>query len=302
MNDNKKSLIAALLVTGLIFFAELIGGYISNSLALVSDAGHMLTDTMALVLALLAIIFATRPATKERTYGFYRLEILSALFNGSILTLIALYIFYQAFQRFINPSPVWSGLMLTIATIGLLANIGAAVILAGGSRENLNVRGAFLHVLSDLVSSVAVIVGGLIIQFTRWYYIDPILSVLIGILILRGAMMLVFESANILLEAAPKGMVTEEVALTIKAVKGVRDIHDLHVWAITSGINAISAHILIEDSEAERASQILKEINELLKTRYAISHATFQTECVSCPEGLVCRIEPAEEREHEHPR
>jgi len=300
MNDNKKSLIAALLVTGLIFFAELIGGYISNSLALVSDAGHMLTDTMALVLALLAIIFATRPATKERTYGFYRLEILSALFNGSILTLIALYIFYQAFQRFINPSPVWSGLMLTIATIGLLANIGAAVILAGGSRENLNVRGAFLHVLSDLVSSVAVIVGGLIIQFTRWYYIDPILSVLIGILILRGAMMLVFESANILLEAAPKGMVTEEVALTIKAVKGVRDIHDLHVWAITSGINAISAHILIEDSEAERASQILKEINELLKTRYAISHATFQTECVSCPEGLVCHIEPAEEREHEH--
>jgi cobalt-zinc-cadmium efflux system protein len=300
INNNQKSLIAALLITALIFFAELIGGFLSNSLALVSDAGHMLTDTMALALALLAAFFAARPATKERTFGFYRLEILSSLFNGSVLTLVAFYIFYQAYQRFLHPSEVWSGLMLTIATIGLAANIGAAVILAGSSRENLNVRGAFLHVLSDMVSSVGVIIGGLIIQLTRWYYIDPILGVMIGILILRGALSLVVESANILLEAAPAGIDTDEVTRTICAIDGVEDIHDLHIWSISSGVNAISAHIVIEEGAVEKTSGILKNIRQELRTKFNITHATFQTECEACPEDLFCHIEPAEKEGHKH--
>lgn len=300
MNNQKRSLIAALVVIFLIFFVELFGGFASNSLALISDAGHMLTDSMALLLALLATIFAAQPATKERSYGFYRLEILSALFNGSLLTLISVFIFYQAFQRFFHPSEVQSGLMLMIATIGLLANVGAAVILVRGSRENLNVQGAFLHVLSDMAASVGVIIGGVIIHFTRWNFVDPIIGILIAILILRGALRLVSDSVNILLEAAPKGVPMEEVASTIKRVKGVRGLHDLHVWTITSGLNAISAHVVIKDSEAERASQILREINEVLKSKFAISHATFQTECLSCPEGLICHIEPTEESEHEH--
>jgi len=300
MNNQKRSLIAALVVIFLIFFVELFGGFASNSLALISDAGHMLTDSMALLLALLATIFAAQPATKERSYGFYRLEILSALFNGSLLTLISVFIFYQAFQRFFHPPEVQSGLMLMIATIGLLANVGAAVILVRGSKENLNVQGAFLHVLSDMAASVGVIIGGVIIHFTRWNFVDPIIGILIAILILRGALRLVSDSVNILLEAAPKGVAMEEVASTIKGVKGVRGLHDLHVWTITSGLNAISAHIVIEDSEAERASQILREINEVLKSKFAISHATFQTECLSCPEGLICHVEPAEEHEHEH--
>lgn len=299
--SNQRSLFVALLVIALIFFVELAGGFISNSLALLSDAGHMLTDAMALTLALLATIFAARPATKERTFGFYRLEILSALFNGSILTLVSLYIFYEAVVRFLHPVAIKSDILLMIATIGLLANIGAAVVLAGRSRENLNVRGAFLHVLSNMASSVGVIIGGLLIRYLGWYYVDPVLGILIALLILRGALMLISDSTNVLLESVPVGINIDEVAQTIQKVKGVKNIHDLHVWTITSGMNAVSAHVLIEDAEAERASAILKQINELLKSKYNISHATFQTECASCPEGLICHIEPSEREEHGHP-
>ena len=299
MSANQKSLIAALLITGVIFLAELIGGYVANSLALQSDAGHMLTDAMALVMALLATVLAARPANKKQTYGFYRLEILSSLFNGSVLIMVAAYIFFQAYQRFFHPAPVWSGLMLTVATIGLLGNIGAAVILAQGSRENLNLRGAFMHVISDLASSVGVIIGGLIIQFTRWNYIDPILSVIIAILILRGALSLVFEAASILIESTPQGIDLEEVIRDICQIEGVEDIHDLHIWAITSGINSISAHIVIEEKAVARTSEILKNINLALKRKYNISHSTFQTECESCPDEVICHIEPVE-KEHEH--
>lgn len=297
--SNQKSLFIALLIIVLIFFVELAGGFISNSIALLSDAGHMLTDAMALALALLATIFAARPATRERTFGFYRLEILSALFNGSLLSLISIYIFYESFQRFLNPVAIKSDLLLIIAAIGLLANIGAAAILAGKSKENLNVRGAFIHVLSDMGSSAAVIVGGLLIRYLNWYYIDPVLGALIAVLILRGALGLLSDSVNILLEAAPEGVRVEEVAASIKSVKGVKDLHDLHVWAITSGMNAVSAHVIIDDAEVKRAPEILKEINEKLKEKYQITHSTFQTECASCPEGLICRIEPVE-RKHEH--
>jgi cobalt-zinc-cadmium efflux system protein len=298
--NNQRSLTLALLIIILIFVVELAGGFVSNSLALLSDAGHMLTDAMALTLALLATIFAARPATKERTYGFYRLEILSALFNGSVLTLLSLYIFYEAVQRFLQPVPVRSDILLMVATVGLLANLGAAVILVKNSRENLNVHGAFLHVLSDLGSSVAVIIGGLMIRYLNWYYVDPVLGILIGILIMRGAVSLVLDSVNILIEGTPKGVSAEEVAKTIRGTKGVKDLHDLHIWTITSGINAASAHVIIDDKEVERASEILKEINDKLKTKYQITHSTFQTECASCPEGLICKLEPVEREEHGH--
>jgi cobalt-zinc-cadmium efflux system protein len=289
--NNQGKLALALLITVIIFFVELAGGFLSNSLALVSDAGHMLTDAGALLIALLATIFALRPATKERTWGFYRLEIISALWNGSVLVVMAAYIFYQAYQRFLNPAPVKTDVMLMIATIGFISNVGAAVILARESRENLNVRGAFLHVISDLVSSIGVIIGGAIILFTRWYYIDSILSVLIGLLILRGAWGLIYDSVNVLLEAVPKGIDLEEVSQTIRKIKGVKDLHDLHAWTIGSGINAVSAHIVIEDAEVERAAGVLQEIKAVLKSRYNMAHSTFQTECGACPEGLVCRIE-----------
>lgn len=298
--NNRGALFLALLITAIIFGVELVGGWLSNSLSLLSDAGHMLTDTLALTLALLAAFFAARPATKERTFGFYRLEILSALFNGVVLSLVSLYIFYQAYLRLLAPVVIRSDLMLAVAMIGLLANIGAAVILAKSSRENLNVKGAFLHIISDAVSSVGVIVGGVLIYFLDWYYIDPILGFVIGVMILRGAINLVFESVNILLEAAPAGVNLVEVAAAIKTIQGVEALHDLHIWTITSGRHAISAHVVIAGSEIKRTPAIIKEINGLVKAKYQITHATFQTECESCPDGLLCCVEPVEEGPAHH--
>lgn len=300
--NNRRALFLALLITAIIFGVELVGGLLSNSLSLLSDAGHMLTDTLALSLALLAAFFSARPATKERTFGFYRLEILSALFNGVVLSLVSLYIFYQAYLRLLAPVAIKSDLMLMVATIGLLANIGAAVILAKSSRDNLNVKGAFLHIISDAVSSVGVIVGGVLIHFLGWYYVDPILGFVIGIMIMRGAVNLVFESVNILLEAAPAGINLSEVAAAIKTVKGVEALHDLHIWTITSGLHAISAHVVIAEAEVRRSAAIIKEINGLVKTKYQITHATFQTECDSCPEGLLCNALPAEKGDEHHHR
>ena len=299
MNNNQKSLLIALLITLLIFFVELIGGFISNSLALVSDAGHMLTDSMALGMALGAVFFAARPATTKRTFGFYRIEILAALLNGSLLFLVAFYIFYEAYLRFMHPAEVRSLLMLGIALIGLVANLVGAFFISHGSKENLNIRAAFLHVISDAVSSVGVIAGGVIIYFTHWYVVDPILGIMIGILILRGAYGLVKEASDILLESIPRGIKFEEVAEEIKKVKGIVGIHDLHIWTLTSGINAISAHLLIRDEMTDEAAKILDEVKRHLANKYDIKHCTFQTECESCPEGIICKMEP-EEREEEH--
>jgi cobalt-zinc-cadmium efflux system protein len=293
---------AVLLITVLLFFVELAGGFISNSLALLSDAVHMLTDVFSLILALLAAIFASLPPNRKNTFGFYRLEILSALLNGSALTVISLFIFYEAFQRVLHPAAIQSTIMLVVATIGLLGNIGGAVILAGSSRNNLNMRGAFLHVLSDGASSVGVIIGGLLIHFLGWSYADPILGLLIGLLILRGAYGLIWESVNVLLEATPKGIKLYDVLAAISAVKGIKDIHDLHVWSISSGINTISAHLLIKEGDTARTNEILQEVRDILQAKFNITHSTFQTECESCSDDVFCHFErPAGEgHAHEH--
>ncbi len=285
-----RALVSALLITFLMMTVEFIGGFLSSSLALISDAGHMLTDTTALGLALLALLFSRRPATAEKTYGFYRLEILSALFNGVVLSLIAIYIFYEAMLRVIHPREVHSILMLTVAGIGLIANIIGAIIISKGSRENIAIRGAFWHVVSDALSSIGVITGGLIIFFTRAYVADPIIGFLIGIAILRGAWGLIKESVDILLEATPKDINFEEVEKALKEINGVRAIHDLHIWTITSGIRASSVHIVVEDILASECGKILNKINELLKSRFNIEHSTIQFECETC-EAIVCPLE-----------
>jgi len=279
---DKKPLVIALSLTFLMMIIEVIGGILSGSLALLSDAGHMLTDTMALSICLLAAVFASRPATKNKTYGFYRLEILSALFNGAILMLIAIYIFYTAIRRIIDPVEVSGGLMLIVAIAGLAINLAGAFVLHRGSKENLNVKGAFLHVVSDAVSSVGVVVGGLIIISTGWYLIDPILGILIGVLILRGALSLVFESVNILLEAAPKELDIEAVGSAIKKIKGIIDVHDIHIWTISSGNYAFSTHIKVDDILISKSDAIVAEINRLLKDRFGIVHTTLQFECETC--------------------
>ena len=288
---NITALILAFSITALMMLVEFVGGFLSGSLALISDAGHMLTDTSALALALFALWFSMRPATPEKTYGFYRSEILAALLNGSLLIIIAGYIFYEAFRRFINPSEVNSLLMLSVAGVGLVANLIGAFILSKGGRENLNVRAALWHIISDAVSSVGVIVGGLIILFTGFFIIDPIIGFSIGIVILKGAWGVVRESVDILLEATPKDINFEAVMQSFKDIKGVRDIHDLHIWTITSGLRALSAHVLIEDALVSECAEISKELKRTLKEKFAITHATLEFECESCPSGIVCRIE-----------
>lgn len=292
--QNRTALTLALSITSLMMVVEFIGGWISGSLALMSDAGHMLTDTAALGLALFALWFSRRPATAKNTYGFYRVEILAALLNGSLLIVIAGYIFYEAVQRFISPTEVIGSLMLTVAVIGLIANLVGAWILSRGSKENLNVKAALWHVLSDAISSVGVIAGGLIIILTGYTVVDPIIGFLIGLIILRGAWRVVREAVDILLEATPRNIDHEEVIKVLKKVKGIRDIHDLHIWSITSGLIAMSAHVLIEDTLVSECGDVSKTLKKLLKGQFGISHATLEFECENCPEGLVCRIDNKE--------
>jgi cobalt-zinc-cadmium efflux system protein len=287
---GKTDLLIALSITLLMMIAEVIGGLLSNSLALLSDAGHMLTDNFALLLSFFAMKFATMPATEKRTFGFYRLEILAALINGIILVVISLYIVYQAYLRMINPQPVEAMLMLIVAVIGLAANIIGAVVLMKHSHSNLNIRGAYLHIVGDALSSVGVVVGGVIILYTGWYMIDPILSILISFVIIYGAWALVKESVSILLESVPSHIDIETVATAISKVRGVREAYHIHVWTITSGVHAMSAHVLIDDQLVSRSRDLIDDIKTLLAEKFKILHSTIQLECERCDMNPVCSL------------
>ena len=290
ISTNQRRLLVALSITGLMTIVELAGGLISNSLALLGDAGHMFTDTLALGLSLFALNLAKRPANQTKTYGYYRAEILAALVNGTILIVVSGYIFYEAYHRFVEPPEVRGGLMLIVAAIGLVANvIGIAVLRSAGSR-NLNVKGAFLHMWSDTLSSIGVIAAGAIILLTGHTIADPIISIIIGLLILRGAGGLVWESVNILLEAVPKNIDVSRMNNAVRKIKGVRDIHDVHLWAITSGMYAMSCHLLIEDQMVSNCTQIVDEVNKTLSQEFGISHSTVQLECEECENSPVCHI------------
>lgn len=282
----------ALVIVVVILAAEIIGGILSNSLALLSDAGHMLVDALALGISLFAITMARRPATATKTYGYHRTEIMAALANGVILALVAIYIFYEAYQRFLDPPTVQTTLMLVVATIGLIANLAGILLLRGVSRGSLNIKAAFWHIIGDTISSVGVIVGGVIISVTGWGIVDPAIAVFIGGIVLWGAVRLVRESTDILLEAVPKHIRMDKVIGMIKSVSGVEDVHDLHIWTITSGIYALSTHLLIEDQMVSRTGEIVAAINRDLARHFNITHTTLQLECESCPGGFVCDISP----------
>jgi len=291
-----KIVLAIVLV---VMVAEVIGGILSGSLALLSDAGHMLVDALALGLSLFALTIARRPATATRTYGYHRVEIMAALANGVTLVLVALYIFYEAYQRFLEPPQIQAPLMLLVAAIGLVANLAGILLLRKVSQANLNIRAAFLHIAGDTISSVGVIIGGVIIMFTGWYVVDPIIAVIIGGIILWGAARLVMESTDILLEAVPKHIQAEKVIATLKNIPGVDEVHDLHIWTITSGIHALSAHLLIEDQMVSKSAEIVETVNHDLAHNFSIAHTTLQLECEkceSCPDGIICEI-----RRPEHP-
>lgn len=290
INTNQSRLLIALSITGLMTIVELAGGLLSNSLALLGDAGHMFTDTLALGLSLFALNLARRPVSQSKTYGYYRAEILAALTNGTILILISGYIFYEAYRRFIEPPEVRGGLMLVVAAIGLVANLVGIRLLQSSSRDNLNVKGAFLHMWSDTLSSVGVIAAGIIILLTGRTIADPIISIIIGLFILRGAVGLVLESSNILLEAVPKHLDVRLISEALSKIKGVRDVHDVHLWTITSGNYALSCHLLIEDQRVSNSTQIIEEANQTLSQEFGIGHSTLQIECEECENSPVCHI------------
>jgi cobalt-zinc-cadmium efflux system protein len=250
----------------------------------------MLTDNLALLLSFFAMKFATMPATEKRTFGFYRLEILAALINGIVLVLISLYIIYQAYLRMINPQRVEGMLMLIVAGIGLVANIIGAVVLMKHSHANLNIRGAYLHIVGDALSSVGVVIGGVIILYTGWYLIDPILSILISLVIIYGAWALVKESVSILLESVPAHINIETVAAEISKISGVREAYHIHVWTITSGVHALSAHILIDDQLVSRSRDLIDDIRALLADKFKILHSTIQLECERCDMNPICSL------------
>lgn len=275
---NRRPLVIALAITATFLVAEVIGGLLTNSLALLADAGHMATDVAALALSLFAIWLARRPATPERSFGFYRAEVLAALVNAATLVAISLYIFWEAFQRLGEPPEVEGGLMLAVAIAGLGANAASAWVLmrGGGHEENLNTRGAFLHVVGDMLGSVGAIVAALIMVATGWYLADPILSAGIGGLILWSSWRLLRESADVLLEATPKGIEPAEVRTALTACPGVAGVHDLHVWTVTSGLIAMSGHV--EVSGGRDWHNVLVELTTLLRDQFGVAHVTLQPE------------------------
>ena len=273
----------ALTLSAVYFFAELIAGFLTNSLALLSDAGHMVTDVAALALSLFAFRMARRPATLSSTYGFHRLEILAALFNGLMWWLIVGVILTAADGRLRQPPHVDSEGMLIVAVLGLVVNVASGAILYGAHHHNLNLRGAFLHVVSDAMGSVGAITAGLIMLATGWYLADPLISIFIGILILYSSWSLVRDSLSVLMQAVPKGIELEEVRQTIEAVDGVSKVHDLHVWAVTSDIFTLSAHAVVENGGDFHA--VLNGIEWTLKERFNIEHVTIQLETESREES-----------------
>ena len=274
--SSKKSLIFALAITATWFFIELLGGLYTNSLALLADAAHMLTDIAALGLSLFALMISARPATHEKTYGYFRAEILAALANGVFLVLIGIYIFYEAYQRFISPPEVRSVPMLVVAATGLTANLVTASLLHGAQHENLNIRGAFLHVLGDTLGSVGAIAAGVIMTIWHWYLADPIVSIIVALLVMYSSWQLVRESVDVLLEGTPRHLNVTSILADLGSVNGVRSIHDLHVWSITSGMPAMSCHIVLRPDVD--AAAVLATLSRIMREKYRIGHTTIQIE------------------------
>ena len=276
-NKHNKSLKIVFTITLIYFIIEVIVGFMSNSLALLSDAAHMLTDVAGQVLALFAIWMASKLRNSKKTYGYLRTEIFSALINAIVLIFISGYILYEAWQRFQDPPKVAGFSMLIVASIGLIINLISMKILKSGSEESINIKGAFLEVVADMLSSIAVIIAGIIILSTGWLLIDPIISALIGLFILPRTFGLLKESVDILLEGVPKDVNYDAVEKYISKNPGVDSIHDLHIWSLTSGVNALSGHIIMKpETTITEMNDIIFKIKKELNSSYKISHTTLE--------------------------
>jgi cobalt-zinc-cadmium efflux system protein len=273
---NKRSLIRALGITAVWFVVELLAGFYTNSLALLADAAHMMTDLAAMLLSLFALKIAARPATHEKTFGYLRAEILAALANGVFLVLIGCYISYEAYQRFFHPPVIRSTPMLVVAAIGLGANLIAARLLAHSDMENLNLRGAFLHVMGDILGSVGAIIAGVLMVVWRWYLADPIVSVVVSALILYSSWHLLRDSVEVLLEGTPRHLNIATILTDMGSIEGVLSVHDLHVWSITSGWPAMSCHVVLRSDVDPDA--VLRSLSLIMRDRHGIEHTTIQIE------------------------
>jgi cobalt-zinc-cadmium efflux system protein len=283
-SGNKRALFWSFILIASFMVVEVIGGILTNSLALLSDAGHMLSDAVALGLSFFAIKLGEKKASKTKTYGYKRFEIIAAALNGITLIGISLYIFVEAYQRFTNPTEVQSLGMLTISSIGLVVNIVAAFILMSGDKdENLNVRSAFLHVIGDMLGSVGAIVASLLIYFFDWGIADPIASIIVAILIIISGIRVTQESFHILMEGAPLQINAEDVKASLLNIPNVGNIHDLHIWSITSGVPMLSCHIAITEHNVH--DDVLHQAQNILHDQFGIEHSTIQveTEMVGCP-------------------
>ncbi|MGK7379101.1 cation diffusion facilitator family transporter [Planococcus sp. 1R117A] len=290
---NKKVLIISFAIITAYMVIEAVGGWLTNSLALLADAGHMLSDSISMGVAILAFTLGERVADYSKTYGYKRFEILAAVFNGVTLVGISVYIFYEAYHRFANPPEVASTGMLIIAAIGLLVNVLVAWLLmrGGDTKENLNVRAAFLHVLGDLLGSVGAVAAALLIMFFNWGWADPLASVIVAVLILISGWRVTKDAVHILMEGTPKNMDLDDIIDTMENVEGIESIHDLHVWCITSGQNALSCHAVVDGNLSVGASQeILRNVEHKLGHK-GIGHVTIQMENNEHPHenGLLCQ-------------
>jgi len=274
---EKKKLKLTMAITGSVMVIEIVGGILTNSLALLSDAGHMFTHFFALGVSFAAIVIASREPCHHRTYGFYRVEILAALFNSLFLFAVTAYILYAGIRRLLHPQSILGLQMLLVAGIGLAVNAISVFILQPSAKHDLNIRGAFLHMLADTVSSIVIVFGAIILYFTGWYAIDPVLAIGISLVIFAWAWRLFRDSIDVLLETAPKGMDIDGLGAELrKAVPEIQDIQDMHVWVITSNMYSLTAHVVIGEANRGRSNEILKAINALLNERYDIDHTTIQ--------------------------
>lgn len=277
---NEKALLLAFCLTFIFLVIEFISGVMLNSLALIADAAHMLTDATALAIALAAVKIARYPADYRRTYGYYRFEILSATFNALLLFGVAIYILYETYQRFQRPVEVKSMGMMLVAIAGLIINLISMRLLSSGKDHSLNMKGAYLEVWSDMLGSLGVILGAVVIMYFGWIWVDPVVAVFIALWILPRTWILLKESLNILIEGAPEGVKYEDVIETIKSIPGVQSVHDLHIWVLTSGKNILTAHVVYNGNIEPH--ELIQEIISILASKFSVYHATIQVETSPC--------------------
>ena len=279
-------------------FIEAIAGILGNSLALLTDAAHNLTDVIALGLSWFAIRLTSQPANARNTYGYHRAGILVALLNSTTLVIISLGIFYEAWRRFMNPPEVQSAILISVGLIAVVINLATALLVRKGSEHDLNIRSAFLHLMGDVISTIGAVIAGVIIYFTGANWLDPLVSVLIGFLILYNAWDILRDSVDILLESTPRDIDASKLVHDVLQVKGVQGVHDLHIWSIAQNLRTMSAHILTDDLAISAGADIQRQVNEIVYHQYNIAHATLQLECVDClPDSLYCDIS---EGKHTH--